>query len=234
MGNFLSDLFSPPEQIDPNKVGEYMTSDATGKMSQRADDMINSNSAMMQAFNRMMGGQAQNDLYTQTRLARQNSARQGGGQSGILNANIARTANATAGNNADRFSQMILGNLNQSNSLLGQVQAGDQRVGDAMASAYGQNVNNQSNYQAGIDSMGLQLGTNAAMMLAMCDGRMKKDVKKIGHTTTKGKKIGVYSFKYKGKDKKHHGVIAQEVQKVNPEAVSEGKNGLLYVNYGKL
>ncbi len=232
MGNFLSDLFGAPDPINPKKVGEYMTSDATGEMSQRSKDMINPDSAMMQAQARAMQGQASNNIYAQQRLARQQNARMGGGQSGILNQALSNAANTASGQAADRYQQMVQGNLQQSNNLLGSVQAADLQKGDAMASAYGQNINNMNNHNAAMGNMALQLGGTA--LTAMCDGRMKKDVKRIGHTMTQGKKVGVYSFKYKGRDKQHHGVMAQEVQKVNPKAVSKGKNGLLYVDYGKL
>jgi len=230
MGNFLSDIFGPPNPVDPQKVGEYMTSDATGKMMDRADQMIDPNSSWMQAINRMQQGQASNDIYTQQRLQRQQNARQGGGQSGILNQALTNTGNTISGTNQDKFQNMIMGNMQQSNQLLGSVQAADMQRGDAMASAYGQNITNNNNYGAAMGNMALQGGA----MLMMCDARMKKDVKHIGSTTTKGKKVGVYSFKYKGRNKVHHGVIAQEVKKVNPGAVSKGKNGLLYVDYGKL
>jgi len=232
MGNFLSDIFGAPKEIDPNKIGGYMTSDATGTMSQRATDMLDPNSALMQAQSRAMQGQASNDIYSQQRLARQNAARQGGGQSGILNQATQNIAQQASGNAAQNFQNMVQGNMQGSNALLGQVQAADMQKGQAQASAYGQNITNQNNHNAAMGNMALQLGGSALMM--MCDGRMKKEVKHIGHAITKGKKVGVYSFKYKGRNKQHHGVIAQEVQKVNPEAVTKGKNGLLYVNYGKL
>ena len=232
MGNFLTDIFAPPKEIDPTQVGGYMQSDATDKMSQRADDMVNPNSPWMQAMNRQMQSQGQSDIYTQNRLMRQNNARQGGGQSGILNAAMANTGNTISAQNADKFQQMVMNNMGQSNQLLGQVQQGDLQKGQAMASAYGQNITNQNNHSAAMGNMALQVGSSALMM--MCDGRMKKSVKRIGSTTTKGKKVGVYSFQYKGRNKTHHGVMAQEVQKVNPGAVHKGKNGLLYVNYGKL
>jgi hypothetical protein len=232
MGNFLSDMFGGPEAIDPNKVGSYMQSAATDTMSQRANDMVDPNSAMMQAQARAMQGQASNDIYTQQRLQRQNQARMGGGQSGILNQALANTANTTSANAAENYATMVQNNMGQSNQLLGQVQQADLNKGQAMASAYGQNITNQNNHNAAMGNMALQMGSSALLM--MCDGRMKKSVKKIGHTITNGSKVGVYSFKYKGRDKTHHGVIAQEVQRVNPKAVNKGKNGLLYVNYGKL
>jgi hypothetical protein len=229
--SFLGDIFGAPKAIDPNQVGDYMTSDATGKMSDRADQMIDPNSAMMQAQSRAMQGQASNDIYSQQRLARQQGARQGGGQSGIMNQALANTAQKTSANAAGNFSNMVQGNMQGSNALLGQVQQADMQRGDAMASAYGQNITNENNFNSAMGGMAMQ---GAGALLMMCDGRMKKEVKRLGSIKTKGGKAGLYSFKYKGRDKLNHGVIAQEVQKLVPEAVHKGKNGLLYVNYGKL
>ncbi len=70
-------------------------------------------------------------------------------------------------------------------------------------------------------------------LIGLSDERAKEDIKKVGELA--GHKL--YSYKYKkGKgDGKHHvGVIAQEVEKKRPDAVSERKDGLKQVNYGKL
>ncbi|WP_337267520.1 tail fiber domain-containing protein [Oryzifoliimicrobium ureilyticus] len=60
------------------------------------------------------------------------------------------------------------------------------------------------------------------------DRRVKKDVKKIG---------GLYEYRYKGEGKdapKRIGVMAQEVEKVRPEVVMTGQDGIKRVNYGRL
>jgi hypothetical protein len=58
----------------------------------------------------------------------------------------------------------------------------------------------------------------AAALLS--DNREKKDIKPLGKA---GSVLGLtaYEYKYKGEDKKHKGFMAQDVQKVLPEAVTE-------------
>lgn len=70
-------------------------------------------------------------------------------------------------------------------------------------------------------------------LIGLSDERAKEDIHKVGELA--GHKL--YSYKYKkgkGDGKRHVGVIAQEVEKTRPDAVSERKDGLKQVNYGKL
>jgi len=62
---------------------------------------------------------------------------------------------------------------------------------------------------------------------AASDRRVKKDIEKIGET-----KMGlpIYTFKYKGDNKTQMGVMAQDVEKEIPKAVSS-RNGIKMVNY---
>lgn len=115
-------------------------------------------------------------------------------------------------------------------------------------SAHGQNINNKNNYNASMAGNVINMasgfatgggfgagGSNSMMSLVMCDAKMKENIKPFGRTKLKnGKTVGLYSFNYKGRKKKHINVIAQEVQKALPEAVKKGKNGLLYVDFKKM
>jgi hypothetical protein len=70
-------------------------------------------------------------------------------------------------------------------------------------------------------------------LIGLSDERSKEDIHQVGEVA--GHKL--YSFKYKkGKgDGKHHvGVMAQEVEKTRPDAVSKRPDGMREVNYGKL
>jgi Chaperone of endosialidase len=63
------------------------------------------------------------------------------------------------------------------------------------------------------------------------DTRLKEDVRRIG-TTVFG--LPLYQFKYRGKPEIYEGVMAQEVLKVMPGAVSVGADGFYRVNYRAL
>ncbi|MDX0281745.1 tail fiber domain-containing protein [Sinorhizobium meliloti] len=65
-------------------------------------------------------------------------------------------------------------------------------------------------------------------LASLSDKNAKKDIKKVG---------GLYEYRYKGEGKnapKRIGVMAQEVEKIRPDAVSRRPDGLRQVNYGAL
>jgi hypothetical protein len=63
------------------------------------------------------------------------------------------------------------------------------------------------------------------------DMRLKHDVVLLGHLDDG---LGFYRFTYNGGHQAYVGVIAQEVQSVVPEAVINGRDGYLRVDYGML
>jgi len=63
------------------------------------------------------------------------------------------------------------------------------------------------------------------------DIRLKHDVVLIGHLDNG---LGFYRFAYNGSEKAYVGVLAQEVQSVEPDAVVVGRDGYLRVFYDKL
>ncbi|RAS13553.1 tail fiber domain-containing protein [Ensifer adhaerens] len=70
-------------------------------------------------------------------------------------------------------------------------------------------------------------------LASLSDKRAKKDIKKVGDL----KGHGLYEYSYRGKHddgKRHIGVMAQDVEKKRPDAVSRRSDGLRQVNYGKL
>ncbi len=66
----------------------------------------------------------------------------------------------------------------------------------------------------------------------LSDERTKTDVKKVGNLDGHN----LYAYRYKGEPKgsQHVGVMAQEVEKKRPDAVSVGSDGLRRVDYGAL
>lgn len=75
-------------------------------------------------------------------------------------------------------------------------------------------------------------GQVAQLAAMFSDLRLKHNVETTHHDA-KGRRW--VSFKYNWDDETiHHGVIAQEVQQTDPEAVIEHESGYLMVDYGKL
>jgi hypothetical protein len=66
---------------------------------------------------------------------------------------------------------------------------------------------------------------------AVSDIRLKTDIHRIGTTVLN---LPLYSFEYKDQPGTYVGVMAQDVLKVKPSAVSIGSNGYYMVDYGKL
>ena len=240
-----------PQAIDPNKVYDMMSSPHNAEMYQRSKDMINPDSPLMQTMYNQMHQQGQDSLYTQNRMSRQNMAASGmGGQSGILNQMVADASNKTAGSLNANFGNMMNQNLGASNQLLGNVTQNDMTARDAMTSAYGQNITNKNNWRSAmagnVTKSAAQLGgsfdasaagVDPSMIaaLTMCDRRMKDNIKRIASVKIKGNHtIPLYQFTYKGRKKTHTNVMAQDVEKVRPQAVHTGKNGLKYVNTQEL
>jgi hypothetical protein len=76
-----------------------------------------------------------------------------------------------------------------------------------------------SSIQGGIQAGGM-VGAAQFAPAMFSDKRMKKNIKPLGKA---GSVLGLtaYEFSYKGEDQKHKGFMAQDVQKVLPEAVTE-------------
>ena len=75
---------------------------------------------------------------------------------------------------------------------------------------------------------------NAGTVNTTSDERAKEDITPITGALDKVQQLSGYSFTLKATDEKSSGVIAQEVQKVMPELVQEGAEGLLSVQYGNM
>ena len=63
------------------------------------------------------------------------------------------------------------------------------------------------------------------------DIRLKTDIRQVGTTAHE---LPLYTFKYTGKDDRYEGVMAQDVLKVMPAAVSVGEDGYYRVDYAML
>jgi len=88
-----------------------------------------------------------------------------------------------------------------------------------------------ANIAEGTGALSGSTTTTAAPQSFFSDARLKEDIKQVG-TAKNG--LPIYTFKYKGDDTEqtHTGYMAQDVEKVHPEAVGES-NGFKTVDYDK-
>lgn len=112
----------------------------------------------------------------------------------------------------------------QGANLLGAAQATGQSQNDLYNSQVG-------SYNSGVGALG-SLGSAGLMALLMkSDIRLKEDIRRIGKTDSG---LSIYVYRYKGGLQYHMGVMAQEVEKVQPEAVFQLADGFKAVHYGLL
>jgi hypothetical protein len=81
---------------------------------------------------------------------------------------------------------------------------------------------------AGLFGLG---GRVVSGLFALSDVRFKEDIEPVGKLPSG---LNVYTFRYKGGDQRHIGVLAQEVQKVVPDAVVADQDGVLFVDYERV
>jgi len=109
-----------------------------------------------------------------------------------------------------------------------------QQTGRTISDLYTQQGNAQA---AGIIGDAQSANTGFGNLLSagmtafqLSDEREKENIQKVGSMSNG---LPVYLFTYKGEDKVNMGVMAQDVEKVFPDAVQE-IDGTKYVNYGAL
>lgn len=94
-------------------------------------------------------------------------------------------------------------------------------------SQYGADVGQHQSNMSGLYG----LGSAALMAFMLSDERVKDDHGVVGKTKDG---IPIHSFRYKGSPFMQMGVMAQEVEKVKPEAVAKRPDGLRMVDYSKV
>jgi hypothetical protein len=100
--------------------------------------------------------------------------------------------------------------------------------------AYNAQMQQQNATMGGLFGLAGTLG-GAAMkygpgLLALSDMRAKKDILEIGKAHNG---LPLYAYRYKGSDTPQIGLMAQDVERVNPGAVETTSSGLKAVDYGK-
>lgn len=91
------------------------------------------------------------------------------------------------------------------------------------------NQSNAANAQAAQNAMYQAVGQMAGGAMMMSDRRMKTDISRVGELDNG---LPVYRFRYKHGGPMQIGVMAQDVEKVNPKAVAE-LGGIKHVNYAE-
>ena len=146
-----------------------------------------------------------------------------------LNALSATPASYQAGQN---YLNLGLSGIGQARPQLVDIGAGLN-----LGSANRQNQFNADSTNAQIKSQNTNTAISAgagvaiAALSAFSDRRLKTDVKKVGKTN---EGLPIYTYKMKGEMKTQMGVMAQDVQKKKPDAVTTMPNGFLGVRYDKL
>jgi len=77
---------------------------------------------------------------------------------------------------------------------------------------------------------GLMGGVGSIFGAFASDERLKENIEKVGKLDGHS----LYRYNYKGHDKEHIGVMAQEVEKKRPDVVSKTADGIRMVDYGAL
>ncbi len=87
-----------------------------------------------------------------------------------------------------------------------------------------------NNFLSGLFGLGGAALSNPALFAS--DERLKTEIERVGDLP---QGVGVYDYEYKDEPgKKYTGVMAQEVERVQPDAVSRAANGYRQVDYGKV
>ena len=128
-----------------------------------------------------------------------------------------------SGNTQGNQMQQVGRAFDSANQLAGSVASFNANLLDSRYNSWANN--NAAMRAAGMQSSAMNRAATMNMIgnigsSIFSDKRMKQDIKPLGKA---GKVLGLtaYEFSYKGDDKKHRGFMAQDVQKVLPEAVTE-------------
>lgn len=112
----------------------------------------------------------------------------------------------------------------------GQSNAGTADLQGAVQNNYNQQLASYNNSVSGLFGLA-GAGLGAAGLFAMSDMRLKHDIVRVGSTRAG---IPTYLFSYIGSALRFFGVMAQDVLKIAPEAVSMTPSGFYGVHYDKV
>ena len=147
--------------------------------------------------------------------------------------NNERSRQATAASQAPGLAQA---DLLPVNSLLGTLSASQAPLNAAATYAGGLGgllggSNTQTSSPSTFDSVLGGLGTAASAAALFSDERLKENVSRVGETDGG---LGVYTYTLKGDPTPRMGVMAQEVEQSQPEALGPEVSGFKTVNYAEV
>ncbi len=158
-------------------------------------------------YNSSMADQTYNDAYNRYNMDQGNVFNRLAATTGI-----GQTANS-------QMQQSDQNYANQAGNIYGQ-------MGNAITSANAAEAAQPSMF----DNL-LQMGATAAPFLMMAsDIRLKENIEPVGEV----KGIPWYHFNYKGDGTRYEGAMAQDVERIMPEAVTTREDGMKMVDYGLL
>jgi hypothetical protein len=144
----------------------------------------------------------------------------------------ASSAGSMAGQNAQSAGQNYMGNMAIGSGTIG---AGQQMQLSGLSNILNNQTESYINTSGSLlGDLGGALGGAAAAYTAFggSDIKIKENIKHVRVDEATG--LNIYEFSYKGDPRRFEGVIAQEVEKVYPDAVSDTDLGFKAVNYEML
>ena len=144
----------------------------------------------------------------------------------------ASSAGSMAGQNAQSAGQNYMGNMAIGSGTIG---AGQQMQLSGLSNILNNQTQSYINTSGSLlGDLGGALGGAAAAYTAFggSDIKIKENIKHVRVDEATG--LNIYEFSYKGDPRRFEGVIAQEVEKVYPDAVSDTDLGFKAVNYEML
>lgn len=228
LGNQLKDNFKLGNEETEARLMELGRKRLDPLVAQRDEDLRTRLSnqgikAGSDAYAREMNtfNQGSNDAYTQLLLQGRNQANQE-----LLTEDNQRINQISALMGGGQVSQPQFGQTNQPQLPTVDYAGLVENKYQSELGAYNSKMQQQQGLLGGLFGLGGKL-------IGLSDRRAKEDIAPVG-------RIGehrIYSYKYKdgmGDGKHHVGVMAQEVQKTRPDAVSVRPDGYKQVNYGRL
>ena len=97
--------------------------------------------------------------------------------------------------------------------------------------AYNAQQQSRNSLMGGLFGLGASALSNPSTVLSLSDENAKENIEEIGELNDG---TNIYLFNYKGQDTPSVGVMAQDVEKSQPDAVVTGNDGYKRVNYAKV